>query len=129
MKDKLFFQDKVVIITGASSGIGRVAALIFSQFNAKVVLASRNEEKLKSLKEEIYSKGGQALVIKTDTSSLQDTLRMAKETISKWGKIDVVIANAGKYVTDVSHDIDIQSPLYMSDYVRLQNPSPIPSSS
>jgi short-subunit dehydrogenase len=109
MKDKLFFQDKVVIITGASSGIGRAAALIFSQFNAKVVLASRNEEKLKSLKEEIYSKGGQALVIKTDTSSLQDTQRMATETISKWGKIDVLIANAGKYVTDVSHDIDIQS--------------------
>lgn len=107
MKDKLFFQNKVVIITGASSGIGRAAALIFSQFNAKVVLASRNEEKLESLKEEIHSKGRQALVIKMDTSSLEDTQRMAKETISKWGKIDVLIANAGKYVTDVSHDIDI----------------------
>jgi short-subunit dehydrogenase len=109
MKDKLFFQDKVVIITGASSGIGRATALVFAQLNAKVVLASRNEEKLESLKDEIHSKGGQALVIKTDTNSLEDTQRMAKETISKWGKIDIVIANAGKYVTDVSHNIDILS--------------------
>jgi uncharacterized protein len=109
MNDKLFFQDKVIIITGASSGIGRAAALIFSQLNAKVVLASRNEEKLDSLKEEILSKGGQALVIKTDTNLLENTQRMAKETISKWGKIDVLIANAGKYVTDISHEIDIQS--------------------
>jgi short-subunit dehydrogenase len=109
MKDKLFFQDKVVIITGASSGIGRATALVFAQLNAKVVLASRNEEKLESLKDEIHSKGGQALVIKTDINSLEDTHRMAKETISKWGKIDIVIANAGKYVTDVSHNIDILS--------------------
>jgi 3-dehydrosphinganine reductase len=109
MKDKLFFQDKVVIITGASSGIGRTAALILAQLNAKVVLASRNEEKLDSIKEEIRSKGGQALAIKTDTSSLEDTQRMVKETISKWGKIDVLIANAGKYVTDISHEIDILS--------------------
>jgi short-subunit dehydrogenase len=109
MQDKLFFQDKVVIITGASSGIGKAAALIFSQLNAKVVLASRNEEKLKSLKEEINSRGRHALVIKMDTSSLEDTQKMVNETISKWGKIDVLIANAGKYVTDVSHDIEISA--------------------
>ena len=109
MNDKLFFQDKVVIITGASSGIGRAAALIFSQLNAKVVLASRNEEKLESLKKEILSKGSQALVVRMDTTSLEDTQKMAKETISKWGKIDILIANAGKYVTDGSHDIDIHA--------------------
>jgi short-subunit dehydrogenase len=107
MQDKLFFQDKVVIITGASSGIGRAAALVFSQFKAKVVLASRDEEKLGSLEKEILSKGNQALVIKMDTTSLEDAQRMVKETISKWGKIDILIANAGKYVTDGSHDIDI----------------------
>jgi hypothetical protein len=109
MKNDLFFQDKVVIITGASSGIGRAAALILSQLNAKVVLASRNVEKLESLKEEIVSEGRQALVFRMDTSSPGDTERMARETISKWGKIDILIANAGKYVTDVSHDIDISA--------------------
>ena len=106
---KQFFQNKVVIITGASSGIGRATALVLSQLNAVVVLASRNEQKLESLKVEIQSKGGQALVIKTDTSSLEDTQRMAIETISKLGKIDILIANAGKYITDVSHEIDILS--------------------
>jgi NADP-dependent 3-hydroxy acid dehydrogenase YdfG len=109
MKDKLFFQDKVVIITGASSGIGRATALIISQLNAKVVLASRNEEKLASLKDEILLNGGQAIVIRTDTRSPEDTQRMAEETVLNWGKIDVLIANAGKYVTDVSHNIDILS--------------------
>jgi len=81
MNDKLFFQDKVIIITGASSGIGRAAALIFSQLNAKVVLASRNEEKLDSLKEEILSKGGQALVIKTDTNFFHDVFNELKDCI------------------------------------------------
>ena len=109
MKDQLFFQDKVVIITGASSGIGRATALILAQLNAKVVLASRNEEKLKALRQEIESKGGQALVVKTDVSSFEDTQRMVMTSILKWGKIDILIANAGAYVRDVSHEINIES--------------------
>jgi NADP-dependent 3-hydroxy acid dehydrogenase YdfG len=109
MNNKFYFEDKVVIITGASSGIGRAAALIFAQLNAKVVLAARNEEKLESVKEEIRLQGGQALIVKTDISSFTDTKRMVKETILKWGKIDILIANAGKYIQDVSQEIDIQS--------------------
>lgn len=109
MNNKFYFQDKVIIITGASSGIGRAAALIFARLNAKVVLAARNTEKLESVKEEIRSQSGQALVIKTDISSFADTQRMAKETILKWGKIDILIANAGKYIQDVSQEIDIRS--------------------
>jgi len=109
MKDQPFFQDKVVLITGASSGIGRATALIFAQLNAKVVLASRNEEKLKALKQEIESKGGQALIIKTDVSSFEDTQRMVMTAILKWGKIDLLIANAGVYIKDISHEINIKS--------------------
>ena len=109
MRDQHFFQDKVILITGASSGIGRATALIFAQLNAKVILASRNEEKLESLRQEIESNGGQAFVIKTDVSSLEDTQRMIMATISKWGKIDILITNAGVYVQDVSHEIDINS--------------------
>ncbi|MBN1618512.1 SDR family NAD(P)-dependent oxidoreductase, partial [Candidatus Dojkabacteria bacterium] len=55
MKAHSIFKEKVVLITGASSGIGRATALVFAQLNAKVVLASRNEEKLKTLKQEIES--------------------------------------------------------------------------
>jgi short-subunit dehydrogenase len=109
MNDKLFFKDKVVIITGASGGIGRTTALALAQLNAKVVLASRNEDKLKSLKVEIKLKGGQALAIKTDISSFEETEKMVKETISAWGKADILIANAGKYIQDTSHEINIHS--------------------
>jgi short-subunit dehydrogenase len=109
MDDMQFFQNKVVIITGASSGIGRTTASVFARLNAKVVLASRNEEKLKSLKNNIELSGGQAIVIKTDIRSFDDTQRMVKETISEWGKIDILIANAGQYFQDTSHEIDIAS--------------------
>jgi uncharacterized protein len=109
MKDQPFFQNKVILITGASSGIGRAAALLFAQLNAIVILASRNEEKLESLRQEIESNGGQAFIIKTDVSSFEDTQRMVMTTILKWGKIDVLIANAGVYVQDVSNEIDIES--------------------
>jgi NAD(P)-dependent dehydrogenase (short-subunit alcohol dehydrogenase family) len=109
MNDKTFFQDKVVVITGASSGIGREAALAIARLNAKVVLAARNGEKLKSLEEEIRGKGGKALAVTTDVSVFAETQRMAAEAISKWGQIDMLIANAGKYIQDVSWEIDIQS--------------------
>jgi short-subunit dehydrogenase len=107
MNNKTFFRDKVIIITGASGGIGRAAALVFAQYRAKVVLAARNEEKLESLKKEILGQGGQALVIKTDICIFSDTQIMARETILKWGQIDIVIANAGQYVQDVPGGIDL----------------------
>ncbi len=97
------------MVTEASSGIGRSTALIFAQLNAKVILASRNEEKLMSLKQEIESNGGEALVIKADVSSFEDTQRMVKVSILKWGNIDILIANAGLYIGDVSHEINLES--------------------
>jgi NADP-dependent 3-hydroxy acid dehydrogenase YdfG len=109
MNDYRFFQDKVIIITGASSGIGRATALKLSQLNAKMVLASRNIENLDLLKEEIQSTGGNALVIRTDVSSFEETQRMAEATISTWGKIDILIANAGQYFQDATNEIDIHA--------------------
>lgn len=109
MTDKSFFQDKVIIITGVSSGIGREAALRFAQFNARVVLAARNQEKLTLLQQEIQEQGGQALAIPTDVSSYEDTQKMAYETIAKWKKIDVLIANAGQYVQGNFNEIDLET--------------------
>ena len=109
MRDLHFFQNKVILITGASSGIGRATALVFAKLNAKVILSSRNEEKLESLRQEIESNGGQALVIKTDVSSFEDTQRMVMTSILKWGNIDILIANAGVYIQDVSHEINVES--------------------
>ena len=69
MKKVDFFKEKVIIITGSSSGIGRATSLALAQYGSKVVLASRTIEKLISLEELITSRGGQALVIKTDICS------------------------------------------------------------
>jgi NADP-dependent 3-hydroxy acid dehydrogenase YdfG len=87
MNDMQFFQNKVVIVTGASSGIGLATASVFSRLNAKVVLASRNEEKLKSLKNDIELSGGQALVVKTDVSSFDDTQRMVRKPFRNGGRL------------------------------------------
>jgi len=109
MNDKFFFRDKVVIITGASSGIGRATALAFARCDAKVVLASRNEEKLELLREKIRRQGGEALAVKTDIRSFSDTQRLAKETIAQWGRIDILIANAGQYIQDAPCEVDLQA--------------------
>jgi short-subunit dehydrogenase len=107
MNNKAYFKDKVIIITGASGGIGRAAALAFALCSAKVVLAARNEEKLESLKAEILGQDGQALVIKTDICSFSDTQDMARKTIAKWGQVDIVIACAGQYVQDAPGEVDL----------------------
>jgi short-subunit dehydrogenase len=108
MKRLEFFKEKVIVVTGASSGIGRATSLALAGYGSKVVLAARSIDKLNSLKEEITSKGGQALVIKTDMCSPDDTDRMIKETIRKWGRIDILIACAGLYAQDVTDELDIQ---------------------
>jgi len=109
MNNKLFFQDKVIVITGASSGIGRYAALFFAGLNAKVVLASRDEERLKLLKKDILSAGGKALICKTDVSSFEEIQKMVQDTLAEWGKIDILIACAGVYLHDMNTEIDIQA--------------------
>lgn len=93
-----YFQDKVVVITGASSGIGLGAALTLSKLKAKVVLASRREDKLRDLVQNIHSTGGQGLAIKTDVASSESVKDMVEQTLNHWGRIDVLIANAGQYI-------------------------------
>ncbi len=63
-------NDKVVIITGASEGIGRALAIKFAEHKAKVVLSARNEKRLNGLKNQIESSGGTALVVPTDVTDI-----------------------------------------------------------
>jgi short-subunit dehydrogenase len=88
-------KGKVTIITGASSGIGRALALEMSSRGALVVLAARSGDKLKLLEEEIAGRGGQAFSIVTDVSSEKDCEAMVNATIDKYGKLDILINNAG----------------------------------
>jgi len=87
---------KVVIITGASAGIGRATARRFAQAGAKVVVVARSEDKLSALAEELRGQGHEALSLRADMRDQSDVQRMVEETFRTYGRIDVVINNAGQ---------------------------------
>jgi len=85
-------KDKVIVITGASSGIGASAARTLAQLGAKVVLAARREDQLKALVEEI---GGNAMYVVTDVAKRADLDNLIQQAITKFGHVDVMWNNAG----------------------------------
>lgn len=89
------FSDKVVIITGASSGIGAAIAVTFAKERANVVLAARTEKRLKEVAAKCQEYGVNPLIIIADVSKDSDVKKIIKTTIDKYGKIDILINNAG----------------------------------
>lgn len=87
--------DRVALITGASSGIGRATAEAFAAEGAKVVLAARREEEMASLVREIEGRGGKASFVVTDVVVAQDVERMVAHTIDTYGRLDFAVNNAG----------------------------------
>jgi short-subunit dehydrogenase len=88
-------NEQVVVMTGASSGIGRLAAMRFAEQGATVILASRSEEALQALAEEIGMRGGRAHVVPTDVSDWAQVSHLAKETVMNFGRIDTWVNDAG----------------------------------
>ncbi len=86
---------KVVVITGASSGLGESAARYLAARGAKVVLAARRAERIEALAEEIRIAGGEALAVVTDVAHFEQTEALMKVTYDTFGRIDVVLNNAG----------------------------------
>lgn len=87
--------DQVVVITGASSGIGRETALTMARQGARVVLASRNREALEDLAAEIRRAGGQAIAVPTDVTDPEAVTRLAERAVEQFGRIDTWVNNAG----------------------------------
>jgi len=87
--------DQVVIITGASSGIGKACGFVFSEKGARVVLAARNEKKLNDIEEKLHSLNRQVLIVQTDVSREEDCKNLIEKTLEHFGRIDVLINNAG----------------------------------
>jgi 3-oxoacyl-[acyl-carrier protein] reductase len=91
------FCNQVVIVTGASRGIGQGIARLFAKEGARVVLVGRDEVQLKAVKATIQANNGNAMFVQADVSSPKDMERMVKEALSHYGKIDVLCHNAGIY--------------------------------
>ncbi|XP_055373040.1 uncharacterized oxidoreductase TM_0325-like [Condylostylus longicornis] len=90
------FAGKVVLITGASSGIGAAAAIKFSRLSAQLSLIGRKTENLKEVAKQCKEINGQdPLIITGDVTKEEDNARIIKETIDKFGKLDVLVNNAG----------------------------------
>jgi short-subunit dehydrogenase len=90
-------KGKVIIVTGASSGIGEATARQFGREGAKIVLAARRVDRLEALAQEIATldAGTETLVVQADLSRLEDIQSLIKQTLDKFGRIDVLVNNAG----------------------------------
>lgn len=88
-------NEKVAIITGGASGIGRETCLLFAKQGAKVVVADFDFEKAMAVKEEILNDGGNAIALKVDVTNQQEVKQMVDCTIDSFGTIDILINNAG----------------------------------
>ncbi|MEX0359560.1 MAG: SDR family NAD(P)-dependent oxidoreductase, partial [Allomuricauda sp.] len=113
-------ENKVAVVTGATSGIGLATAKKYLEQGAKVVLTGRNQEKLEALKTEL---SGEYLLVRAEASSTADSQQLIEKTIETFGKIDILFLNAGVFrlegineltedIYDEVYDINVKGPLF-----------------
>ncbi len=100
-------DKKVIIITGASSGIGLACAREFASRGAKLSLAARSMDKLQEIESELKNNGFDVLVVPTDVSREEDCKNLIAKTIEHYGRIDVLVNNAGISMRALFKDVDI----------------------
>lgn len=88
-------RGKVVIITGASSGIGKATAIHLAQLGARLSLGARRMDSLEDIRQEIENSGGEVLITRTDVTQRTEVRRLIDKTIESYGRIDVLVNNAG----------------------------------
>jgi NADP-dependent 3-hydroxy acid dehydrogenase YdfG len=88
-------QGKIVVITGASSGLGEATARLLSSEGASVVLGARRADRLQSLADELSGRGGEALALETDVTDCNQVKRLVDSAVEKYGRVDVMLNNAG----------------------------------
>jgi dehydrogenase/reductase SDR family member 7B len=100
-------QNKVVIITGGTSGIGKALAIEFGLKGSKIVITGRNKQNLEETSAELTQMKIDHLMISADVSIEDDNKRMVRETISKYGQIDILINNAGISMRALFEEVDL----------------------
>ncbi|MFO7918855.1 MAG: SDR family NAD(P)-dependent oxidoreductase [Anaerolineae bacterium] len=102
-------KNKIAIVTGASSGIGRVTALRLAQEGAHLSLAARRVELLEQVARDIRDLGREALVVPADVSQRDQVRELVERTVERWGRVDVLIANAGIYVRSPVKELTVEA--------------------
>ena len=102
-----YFKDKVIIVTGASSGIGLASARLFGSLGAKVVMAARSYDKLCSLAPSVAPQE-RVLCVKCDVSSEEDCKALVEQTVQRFGGIDLLVNNAGLSMRAMFKDLDLK---------------------
>ncbi len=121
------FEDKVAVVTGGTSGIGRATALLFAREGARVAVVGRNAERGRQVADEIRAAGGQAVFLACDVRVAEDCRRTVEETLRTLGGLDVLFNNAGVYYAntvvdcteeewDDTVDISLKGTFLMSKY-------------
>jgi short-subunit dehydrogenase len=101
-------KEKVVIITGATSGIGRALAEEFGRRGSSVVITGRSEEALASTAEALKQNGIRVLSVRADVTRVEDNRKMVEETLATFGRIDILINNAGISMRALFQDVDTE---------------------
>lgn len=91
----LNLKDRVALVVGASSGIGRAAALAFAREGARVAVAARREEEGEAVAQAIRDQGGESLFVRTDVQRMEDVQDMVAKTVQTFGRLDIAFNNAG----------------------------------
>ena len=112
-------QNKVVLITGASSGFGKEAALLFAKEGCKVILASRRIDRLQNLAAKIQNAGGEAIAVPVDVMNLADINNMVKAAIDLYDHIDILFNNAGIGRVDWFENISLERDIETLVHVNL----------
>jgi len=88
-------EGKIAIVTGGNSGIGRATVLLFAREGAKVVICGRRDGENQKVLHEVRALGGEGIAVQADVSKMQDCHAIVDKTIAAWGRIDVLVNNAG----------------------------------
>jgi NAD(P)-dependent dehydrogenase (short-subunit alcohol dehydrogenase family) len=94
-EDNVTLGDKVALITGASQGLGRALALAFAEEGARVVVNARSDESVRPVAGEVEGAGAEVLAVAADVSRETEVERLVRETVERFGRIDVLVNNAG----------------------------------
>ena len=100
-------KEKVIIITGATSGIGKALAYECASRGARLVISARNIEKLMEVSEDLLRTGIRVLPVKADVSVEEDCRELIRKTIEEYGHIDVLINNAGISMRALFEEVDL----------------------